>query len=403
MSARKRRAVDGTSRTQISPSALEPVMRTWSIHPHDGGILATLHSVPAHNFRARSDEFHCCDSAISSASYIAISDSSTTISLDVHPCALPSSKVLGLRPVKCAHALSQQFASANPLCVVTASDLKQEIIVSVLQPLGEHGCSPLPLLPLLSLSLPNPSALSCSIADGPTVVLWSSSSAGADCACVCIQWRGQQWVMRDASLSLDSESACCFAHCLGPSSDAATFVFSDAKACTTCIIPALLTASSHPESHVAAATQAIAAALHPVLPMSSSPCMTARILMKNGNTGSDESATPSLLLSRASYCRFMSLQPRGFRSSCVIFTLRIVLSHNMILCCSACVPPHKPNQPHLFYRSTLHPATSPRILRSLSLMSSLLISAPNQGLTGRRLVSALLPSTARAAVLASQS
>jgi hypothetical protein len=338
MSARKRRAVDGNSRTQITPSALEPVSRTWSIHPHDGGMLATLHSVPAHNFRARSDEFHRCDSAISSASYIAISDSSTTVSLDFHPCALPSSKVLGLRPVKCAHALSQQFASANPLCVVTASDMKQEIIVSVLQPLGEHGCSPLPLLPLLSLSLPNPSALSCSIADGPTVVLWSSSSAGADCACVCIQWRGQHWVMRDASLPLDSESACFFAHCLGPSPDAATFVFSDAKACTTCIIPALLTASSHPESHVAAATQAIAAALHPVLPMSSSPCMTARILMKNGNIGSDESATPSLLLSRASYCRFMSLQPRGFRSSCVIFTLRIVLSHNKILCCAACVP-----------------------------------------------------------------
>jgi hypothetical protein len=319
MSARKRKAADGDARSHGAPAEREHETCCWSIYPHDNCMMATMHTVHGHNISSRND-------FISAVSCITVSDLSPTISLDVQPRALPSSKVLGLLPVKCMHALSKQRPSLNEMCIVTASDIKQEITISVLQQSEEHASSTLPLLPLLSLSLSNPSSLSCSIADGPTVVLWRISDSGVGCECVCVQWLGQHWVMNDASLPRDSASSCCFAHCLGPSPDAATFVFSNATGCNTCIIPALLNASSHPQLHHATITQAIAAALHPVLPVIALPGLTARILMKNSSVACNHSLTPSLLLSRASYCRFMCLQPRGVRSSSVIFTLRMVQS-----------------------------------------------------------------------------
>jgi hypothetical protein len=326
MSARKRRVIDGDSRSHGAPAVREHETCCWSIHPHGSGMMATMHTSHGQNLSSPND-------FISNVSFIAISDSSPSISLDIQPRALPSSKVLGLLPVKCKHALSTHRPSLNQMCIVTASDIKQEIMISVIQLPEEHASSALPLLPLLSLSLSKPSSLSCSIADGPTVVLWRISDSGVGCECVCIQWLGQHWAMNDASLPHDSASVCCFAHCLGPSPDAATFVFSNATGCGTCIIPALLSASSHLQTNAATITQAIAAALHPVLPVIASPGMTARILMKNTSVAGNDSLTPSLLLSRASYCRFMCLQPRGVRSSSVIFTLRIVhsLSQNILL------------------------------------------------------------------------
>ena len=171
MSARKRRAVDGGSRTQIASAGREPASSSWSIHPHGTGMLATLHAPQGHNPAARSNGSSSCDAIISAATYIAISDASPAILLDAQPRLLPSSKVLGLRPITCTHVTSKQYPNANQVCFVTACDIKREIIISVLQPSDENAGESLPLLPLLPLSLSNSCSLSCSIADGPSVVL----------------------------------------------------------------------------------------------------------------------------------------------------------------------------------------------------------------------------------------
>ena len=316
MSARKRRAVGGDARSQSAPAGLESVQHSWSIHPHGRGMLATM--TQGRDAAAGAHEVGGYNAAISAASYISISEPSSTVALDVRSQALPPSQVLALRLVECARMPAQQ------LCIVTASDTKKEIVISTLQSCDDDAAASLPLLPLLSLSLSNPSSLCCSIADGPTVVLWRKPNTTAGSECVCVQWTGQHWTMHDASLPRDSETTCCFAHSLGPSSDAATFLLSDSTGGATCIIPSLLNTSSPPEPYVSSVTRALASALLPALPCSAMPGMTARAMSRSVIAGSNESAALLHPLSRVSDCRFMCLQPRGFRSSSVIFTIRIV-------------------------------------------------------------------------------
>lgn len=240
MSARKRRAVGGDARSQSAPAGLESVQHSWSIHPHGRGMLATM--TQGRDAAAGAHEVGGYNAAISAASYISIFESSSTVALDVRSQALPPSQVLALRLVECARMPAQQ------LCIVTASDTKKEIVISTLQSCDDDAAASLPLLPLLSLSLSNPSSLCCSISDGPTVVLWRKPNTTAGSECVCVQWTGQHWTMHDASLPRDSETTCCFAHSLGPSSDAATFVLSDSTGGATCIIPSLLNTSSPPRT-----------------------------------------------------------------------------------------------------------------------------------------------------------
>ena len=334
MSARKRRAVDSDHRSQKTPEVLDSAPHTWCIHPHGSGMIAIMQAKQGSNLAAGSDVSGSCNFEVGAASYIAVSESSPTIVLSVHPHGLPSAKVLGLRLVECVRVQASQSPPSLQLCIVTACDIKREIIVSLVQQCDENTCETLPLLPLLSLSLSNPSSFSCAIADGPTVVFWRNSRSIVGSECFCVQWLVQHWAIHDASLPSASSSVCCFAHCLGPSPEAAAFVFSDGAGCNACIIPALFDTPVLPKQHADAAMQAIAAALHTVLPMSASDCLIAKLVLRSPNSFSNEGFDQSLPLSRCSDCRFMSLQPRGTRSSAVIFTLRTVrppLSQTTIL------------------------------------------------------------------------
>ena len=324
MSARKRRAVDSDHRSQMTSQVLDSGPRSWSIHPHGGGMIATMQTKQGSNLAAGSEVSGSCNFVVGAASYIAVSQSSPSIALSVHPHRLPPTEVLGLRLVECMRVPASQRLSSLQLCIVTACDIKREIVVAIVQQCDENTCAALPLLPLLSLSLSNPSSLSCSIADGPTVLLWRGTRDSVGSECLCVQWLGQHWAMHDASLPRASNSVCSFAHCLGPSPEAAAFVFSDSAGCNTCIIPALLNSAVLPQQHADALMQAIATALHTVLPNSASDFLIAKLLMRSQHGIRNESSDSPLPLSRCSECRFMTLQPRGKRSSSVIFTLRIV-------------------------------------------------------------------------------
>jgi hypothetical protein len=323
MSARKRRAVGGDQLQNAALGQDDQTQRSWSIYPYGTGMLATALASQGHDLATSKHESGNFHSIASAASYIALSHSSPTLALNVHPRAVPLSKVLGLRAIECKNLHASQCQTELQLCMVSASDIKQEIVVAVLQPSDESTSASLPLLPLLSLSLSDPSSICCSIADGPTVVLWRRATASIGSQCLCVQWLGQRWVMHDLALP-DLQLLCCFAHSLGASSETAAFVFSTTTGSSVCVIPAISNASSPPLPRVETTLQSIAAALHPVLPDSSSTCMSNRLVMSSVGGSSNESADPLLALSRASDCRFMSVQPRGLRSSAVIFTLRIV-------------------------------------------------------------------------------